>query len=193
MSSIKNAIILHGRPDKEEYYDPIEPSQSNANWLPWLQGRLIKNDIHTATPEVPRCFETDWSIWNREVERFDITPTTILVGHSTGAGFFIKYISIHPEIKVGKVILVAPWIDPEHTRTVDFFDDFEIDPNLAKRTAGITIFNSSNDMDTIQKTVEILRDKIKNVNYKEFQNYGHFTYKDMNTTEFPELLKEAMT
>jgi hypothetical protein len=31
-----NAIIVHGCPDREEYYDPAAPSASNHHWLPWL-------------------------------------------------------------------------------------------------------------------------------------------------------------
>ncbi|PJE61275.1 hypothetical protein COU87_05580, partial [Candidatus Roizmanbacteria bacterium CG10_big_fil_rev_8_21_14_0_10_39_12] len=184
---MKNAIILHGGPDKKEYYDPKAPSMSNAHWIPWLQGQLLKHDIPTATPEVPYSFDRNWTVWNREVERFDITPETILIGHSTGAGFFIKYLSIHPEIKVGKVILVAPWLDPYQEHTKNFFDDFEIDPNLVSRTAGITIFNSDNDQDSVQKTVEIVREKVKGIHYREFHHYGHFCYSDLKTGEFPEL------
>lgn len=190
--SMKNAIILHGSPRKAEYYDPKAPSMSNAHWLPWLQGQLLKNEIAAATPEVPHAFDRNWPTWSKEVERFEINPETILVGHSTGGGFFIKYLSIHPEIKVGKVVLVAPFLDPYKQKTKNFFDDFEIDPNLVSRTAGITIFNSDNDQDDIHKTVEVLRQKVKRVKYKEFHNYGHFCHEDMKTTEFPELLSEVL-
>lgn len=190
---MKNAIVLHGGPSKEEYYDPKTPSESNAHWLPWLQGQLLKAEIATATPEVPHAFDRHWQTWQTEVTRFDITPETILVGHSTGAGFFVKYLSIHPEITVGKVVLVAPWLDPYHEKTKNFFDDFEIDPHLVDRTAGITIINSDNDQESVQKTVEILRQKIKGVKYKEFHNYGHFCIEDMKTTEFPELLEEVLS
>jgi predicted alpha/beta hydrolase family esterase len=190
---MKNAIILHGGPSQEEYYDPDMPSMSNAHWLPWLQGQLLKLDIAAATPEVPHSFDRNWSIWNREVERFDITPETILVGHSTGAGFFIKYLSIHPEITVGKVVLVAPWLDPNHEHTKDFFDDFEIDADIVKRSTGITIFYSDNDEESVLKTVEILRQKIKNIDCKQFHNYGHFCERDLHSKEFPELLKEIMS
>lgn len=186
---MKNAIILHGGPDKEEYYDQESPSQSNAHWIPWLQGQLLKHDLPTATPEVPFSFDRNWKVWNREVERFDIGPKTILIGHSTGAGFFIKYLSIHKNIKVDKVILLAPWLDPEGNKTKNFFNDFEIDPELVQRTAGVTIFNSDNDMETVQKSVKILREKIKNIGYKEFHNYGHFCIEDMRTPKFPELLR----
>ncbi len=190
---MKNSVILHGGPDKEEYYDPKIPSESNAHWLPWLQGQLIKHDIAAATPEVPHAYERNWEVWRTEVERFDFTPETILVGHSTSGGFFVKYLSIHPEIAVAKVILVAPWLDPYKEHTKNFFDDFEIDPLLVSRTKGMTIFNSDNDQESVHKTVEILREKIKGVAYKEFHNYGHFCYEDMKTTQFPELLAEALS
>ena len=189
----KTSIILHGGPSKEEYYDPKMPSMSNAHWIPWLQGQLLKHEIAAATPEVPHSFDRNWSTWTKEVERFDMTPETILVGHSTGAGFFVKYISIHPHIKVGKIILVAPWLDPDHEHTKDFFDDFEIDSAMASRTKGITVFYSDDDQKSVLKTVDIMRQKIKGVVYKEFHNYGHFCFENMKTTEFPELLREALS
>ena len=117
---MKNAIILHGGPDKKEYYDPKFPSQSNAHWIPWLQGQLLKHDIPTAIPEIPWAFDRNWKVWNGEVERFDIGSETILIGHSTGAGFFVKYLSIHKKLKVDKVVLVAPWLDPDRDKTKDF-------------------------------------------------------------------------
>jgi predicted alpha/beta hydrolase family esterase len=189
---MKNAIILHGGPGKEEYYDPKAPSMSNAHWLPWLQGQLLKADIDAATPEVPHSFDRHWPTWNKEFERFDTTPETILIGHSTGSGFIVKYLSIHPKVKVGKVILVAPWLDPDQEHTKNFFNDFEIDSDLVSRTGGVIIFNSDNDQDSVQKTTQILRDKVKSIGYKEFHNYGHFCFKDMKTTEFPELLEECL-
>lgn len=189
---MKNAIILHGGPSKEEYYDPTMLSVSNAHWFPWLQGQLLKVDIPTATPEVPWSYDRNWKVWNREVERFDITPNTILIGHSTGAGFFIKYLSIHPDMKVDKVVLVAPWLDPDREHTKNFFDDFEIDPNVASRTKGITVFYSDDDQESVLKTVEIIRQKVNGAVFKEFHHYGHFCIEDMKTTEFPELLHSIL-
>jgi len=188
---MRNAIILHGGPDKEEYYDPREPSMSNAHWLPWLQAQLLKHDMAAATPEVPHSYDRNWDVWTKEVERFDITPETILVGHSTGSGYFIKYLSIHPQLRVGKVVLVAPWLDSDH-KTKNFFDDFDIDPDLVSRTKGVTIFYSDDDEDSVMKTVETVRLKIKNLVSREFHNYGHFCFGDMKTDKFPELLEEVL-
>ena len=189
---MKNAIILHGLPSKEEYYSPRAPSLSNAHWLPWLQAQLLKADVAAATPEVPNSFDLDWKVWSHEFERFDIAPETILVGHSAGGGFLIKYLSIHPHLKVGKVVLVAPWLDPEG-RTKGFFDDFSIDPDFVGRTSGTTVFSSDDDQDSVQRTVTDLRSSVKKLSIKEFHNYGHFCYRDMRTVEFPELAAEALS
>jgi len=188
-----NAIILHGGPSREEYYDPAAPSMSNAHWLPWLQGQLLKAGIDAATPEVPRAYDRHWPTWVREVERFEMSRDTILVGHSTGAGFFIKYLSIHPELAVNKVVLVAPWLDPRHEHTVGFFDDFEIAHDLAQRTAGLVIFNSDNDQESVQETVVTVRAALPVARYVEFHAYGHFCFEDLGTVEFPELLSEITT
>lgn len=190
---MNQAIILHGGPSKEEYYDPRFPSASNYHWIPWLQKQLLIHDIATHTPEVPKAYDRNWHVWSHEIDRYDIDSNTALIGHSTGAGFFIKYLSIHPEIKAHKLILVAPWLDPYQEHTKDFFDDFDIDPQLVNRVKNIIIFNSDNDEKSIHKTVEIIRSKLSTVICKNFHNYGHFTQNDMATSEFPELLDEVIS
>lgn len=187
---MKNAILVPGRPDKDEYYDPKYPSNSNNHWFPWLSKQLQINDIFAVAIEPPMPWQPRYSVWKREFERFDIDENTVLVGHSCGGGFLVRWLSENKDKKVGKVILVAPWLNPENnpvSDTADFFD-FEIDPEVTKRTQGITIFNSDNDRDTIHKSVAIIRSVIKDVDYQEFHEYGHFCLKDMNTVEFPELL-----
>ncbi|MFI5240684.1 MAG: alpha/beta hydrolase [Candidatus Saccharimonadia bacterium] len=186
---MKNAIILHGMPSKQEYYDTKAPSMSNAHWIPWLQGQLLKHDIWAATPEVPNPYDPKWDLWVKEVERFDLTPETILVGHSLGGSFWLKYLSEHNDMKVGKVVLIAPsglgWDGKA------LFDEFTIDPGLFERTKGMTIFNSDNDHKSIQQSVKEIRQQIPDIRYKEF-HLGHFTSGSMKTTEFPELLDETL-
>jgi predicted alpha/beta hydrolase family esterase len=188
---MKNAIILHGRPSKAEYYSEKYPSMSNSHWLPWLQKQLLNHDIFTATPEIPLSYEPLWKRWVKEIERYDLTPDTILVGHSCGGGFWVRYLSEHKEIKVGKVVLVAPWIDVEQEDPNKFFD-FEIDPDIATRTSQLVLFNSSDDVSEIQTSVTKLRKEIKGLEYREFNNRGHFTHKYMQDDSFPELLEELL-
>lgn len=187
---MKNAIILHGQPGKEEYYDPERPSMSNAHWIAWLQAQLLKNDIAAATPEVPFAFKPDWDLWVQEVERFDINSDTLIVGHSRGCDFWLRWLSEHTEKKVGKVVLVAPGLG-YLTKDDNYFGKFELDPNLVERTDGITIFNSDDDNESIQQAVREIRNVLKNVGYKEF-HLRHFTFGSMGTDKFPELLEEAL-
>lgn len=188
---MSNAIILHGRPGRDEYYDPLAASASNAHWLPWLQKQLLTHDIIASTPEVPLAYEPLWERWVKEVERFEINDDTILVGHSCGAGFWVRYLSERPSLRVGRVVLVAPWIDVEQVDPHHFFN-FVIDRNLVNRTNGVTVFHSDNDKTAMQTSVKKLKREVDNLKIITFHDYGHFTFKHMQTNEFPELLVEAL-
>lgn len=189
---MKNAIIVHGMPGREEYYSSEYPSSSNFQWLPWLQKQLLIRDIYAVTPEMQYAYRPDYSTWSREFERFDITAETILVGHSAGGGFLIRWLSEHAEARVGKVVLVAPWLDPERTLDTGFFN-FVMDPHLALRTRGVTIFNSLDDDADIQETVASIRDHIKPIKYVEFEHEGHFIGEKYVTNGFPALLEEILS
>ena len=101
-------------PSREEYYSSEYPASSNFQWIPWLQKQLLIKDIPTATPEMPHAYAPNYSVWKKEFERFDVTPESILVGHSCGGGFLVRWLSENKNIKVGKLILVAPWLNIEH-------------------------------------------------------------------------------
>lgn len=178
-------------PGKDEYYDSSVPSASNHHWVPWLQKQLLVNDIEAATPEIPHSYSPDYTIWKREFERFDINSDTNLVGHSCGGGFLVRWLSEHKDITVKNVILVAPWIDPFREDTTDFFE-FEMDADLAKRTKSLVIFDSDNDSNGVHTSITTIREKINDVDYKPFQDYGHFTLNGMGTIEFPELLEAVL-
>jgi predicted alpha/beta hydrolase family esterase len=184
---MKNAIIVHGTLSRKDYYDPALPSPGNSNWIPWLQKQLMTRDIKADAPEMPLAFKPDYEVWKREAERFDIGPDTMLVGHSTGGGFWLRYLSEHPELRVGKVALVAPWLDPNDIKQTTFFQ-FEFDPDLVSRTAGLTIFNSTDDHEGIQWSVQMICTILDGWDFRSFDDYGHFCLEDMHTAEFPELL-----
>jgi len=186
---MQNAIIMHGTCDKSEYYDPAFPSLSNNHWQPWLQKQLLIQGIAAATPEIPDAFRPPhYSTWRREFERFDVRPDTILVGHSCGGGFLLRWLSEHPQLQVGIVVLVAPWIDPGHKESEDFFE-FHLDPDLADRTQRLTVFESDNDHLSVTESLNQLRAQLRHIHWQKFHNYGHFCIEDMHTEAFPELLE----
>ncbi len=138
---MQTAIIVHGMPSKEEYLDGTVPSPSNSHWLPWLQRQLLLRGIVAQTPEMPEPYEPKYELWKSVFEQFTLNEETVLVGHSCGGGFLVRYLSEN-EIKVGAVVLVAPWIDTERSLATKMFD-FSIDTHLAQKTRKLTVFVSS--------------------------------------------------
>ncbi len=189
---MRNAVILHWLTYEHEYYSDEYPAGSDANWLPWLQKRLMMNDIKADTPEVTRPFDFNYASWVREIERYDITSQTTLVGLSMGSGFWVRYLSEHPEIEVDRVFLVAPWLNVHGEEATDFFE-FEIDPGVVARARnGVTIFTSDNDRFESLDSVALLREKLPDAAVRVFPGYGHFALKDLGTEAFPELLEAIL-
>ncbi len=182
---MKTAIILHGMPEKDEYYEPNSPSQSNRHWFPWLQKQFILKDVLAQALEMPIPYAPVYEDWKEMFERMPIDENTTLVGHSLGGGFLVRWLS-ETDTKVGKVILVAPWLDP--TGEIKPFFDFEINESIASKTEKFSVVYSSDDFDEVQESVKILKDKLQNVDWVEMENKGHFCTEDLGGPEFPELL-----
>jgi len=183
---MKNAIIIHGTCGKDEYFSDKYPSLSNSHWLPWLQKQLLINNIFTQTPEMPEAYNPNYEKWSKEFEKFDVNNETILIGHSCGAGFLIRWLSEN-KVKINKLILVAPWLDPDREKTTAFFS-FEISKDIKDRVTDIHLLVSKDDHNDILKSVSIIRNNIPEVKYHEFSGFKHFTYKHMKTDKFLELL-----
>ena len=173
---MKNAIIVHGKPTKEIYYSDEFPSSSNFAWIPWLQKQLVIRNIKTDTPEMPNAYEPDFKIWKNEFERFDITPETILVGHSAGGGFILRWLSEHQDINVGRVILVAPGLDIAR-KSVTGFCDFTIDKHTTDRTESMIVMVSDNDSESILKSVELIAQTLPKAKIKQFPEF-YSAYQD---------------
>ena len=180
---MKKAIILHGMSDSKEEYDGHE---SDHHWLPWLGAELEKRGYEVVTPELPEPYHPVYVAWKEVFEQYVLDEETVLVGHSCGAGFLIRYLS-ETDKQVGKVILVAPYLDPDGDHIPEFFD-FPIKQNLAVQTKGVTIFISTDDDEDIQESVRIIERECNDVEKKVFQGMGHFTLGEMGTREFSELL-----
>lgn len=183
---MKTAIIIHGMPDRESY----EASGNIAaakHWMPWLKSELEAAGVETYLPEMPEPYAPDYQKWSEVFEQFTIDENTMLVGHSAGGGFLVRWLSEHKDKKVDKVVLVAPWIDPTHAFAPAMFNDLVIDENLAERTAGLTEMISLDDEQDELDTLAILKEKVKGLRVIEFKDRGHFVTEHMGTNEFPEL------
>ena len=183
---MKNAIILHGVRDKDE----PESSMSGGHWIPWLKKNLESRGILTDTPELPNPVfgKCKYDEWLREFLKSKVNKDTILIGHSAGGGFLIKYLSLNPDVKCDRLVLVAPWLDTEH-ECGEFLSGFELDKKLPERVAQIDLFYSTDDDDFILKSVDKIRETYPKIKVHEFFDKGHFCKDDLKSLEFPELLE----
>ena len=190
---MKNAFLVHGWADKSEFDDLSARTPSNNHWLPWLTKQLMVRGIHTVALEMPTSYYPEYHLWKKELERFEIDQNTILVGHSCGGGFIIRWLSENPNISIKKIVLVAPWIGFEPKADFDkTFFEFEIDQNISKRVKDLVMLSSTDDKPGVKKSEEVLKNKLHGLRYVEFQNKGHFTLKSLGSEEFPELLEEIV-
>lgn len=186
---MKNAIIIHGMPSEEQYVAAGRRA-ADDHWIPWIKERLEREGIETHAPEMPEPYKPVYERWSGVFEALPIGPDTILIGHSCGGGFLVRWLSEN-KVAVGQVVLVAPWVDPTKKFAPDFFD-FSIDTHLASRTKAITLFISEDDDRDELITCEILATHIEGLVVKRFTDYGHFTLGGMGTNEFPELLEHIL-
>ena len=92
------------------------------------------------------------------------------------------------------MILVAPgknigtYPNAEHNKELY---DFEIDPTIKERVQEIVIFTSPEEPPHRQKNVFLYKD-LFDAKLVSLPGKGHFTFDDMKTDEFPELLEEIL-
>ena len=185
---MQKVFMLHGICDEEEFYSPHHPSPSNAQWFPWLQKELVMKGYNCQTPEVPYSYKGHWYDWFGTIDDLSIDDNTILIGHSCGCGAFLKYLSLNPDIKLAKLILVAPYLDPFR----DYGDMLkcQLDENLPSRIGKMYLMKSDDEpLESVVKTTQIVQETYPDIHYTELSGYGHCCTDAMGTEEFPELLR----
>lgn len=190
---MKKAILIHGMPSEQEFLDHRNPSPANNHWFPWVKSQLSLQGIMVQAPEMPIPFRPDYDKWKEDFEKLSPDEETILVGHSCGGGFLVRWLSEN-NVKVGKVVLVAPWVAPHNLQIVPGFFDFQLDPNLVSKTTGVSLMISSDDESDELETAKMLEDQVQGIKMLKFADKGHFCVGfNLKSEEFPELLEEILT
>ena len=158
--------------------------------IPWVQRQLSLQGIVAQAPDMPGFWDPHYEDWKNILDKLAPDEYTMLVGHSCGGGFLVRWLSENNK-KVGRVVLVAPWLDPEKNIDPNFFK-FEIDPNIASKTESLTIMYSTDDDPSILKSIEILKSKLGDAKFEEFNEKGHFVLDSLKTEKFPELLSAIL-
>ncbi len=181
---MKTALLLHGTCDKEEFFDSNFSSLSNAHWFPWLQKQFLCRDFLCQTPELPVPYNPKYEDWKETFERFYDKSVKIIVGHSAGAGFILKWLQSNPQTEFDKLVLVAPWMDVEK-EFADFLD-FQMQDTLLDNVKETLLFYSMDDEVSVLDSAKVILSHCGGIKVYRFENKGHFVTSTIGTT-FSEL------
>jgi predicted alpha/beta hydrolase family esterase len=182
---VKQAFVLHGVPDEDEFFEAGNPSPAHSHWLPWLR-RMFEDEGYTSPCiDMPVPYNPSYDVWCEVWEKHQPDAESVLVGHSAGGGFLMKWLSEHPQVSVGKIVLVAPWLDPQ--REYGRFLETELDVGLIERIGELHILISNDEpVEGVPETVELLRVTYPAAVIHRFDGLRHFCVGDTGA-EFPAL------
>lgn len=184
----KKCIIIHGCPsDVEKAMNP-ETRTYDKHWIPWTKKQLLANNIKTETPLMPSPWQPDYEKFKKEFEKYDVDENTILIGHSCGCAFLVRWLG-ETKKKIFKLILVAPWKIPDKDdKFRRKFYTYTIDETIKERVKEIVMFTANDEEEDGKESLKIFH---KSLDGKiiELKGRGHYTLGDMKTEEFPELIE----
>ena len=184
-------IIIHGCPSNPEKAMNPETRTYDKHCMPWIKKELIARKILVELPMMPMPWQPNYDRFKKEFEKYEVTPQTVLVGHSCGSAFLVRWLG-ETKKKIAKLILVAPWKIPDkNDKDRIAFYTYPIDETIKSRIKQITIFTSNNEEEDGKKSAKLFHEALggKIIN---LPNHGHYCLEDMGTEAFPELLNEII-
>lgn len=184
MSKYDKYLIIHGCPQNEE--DVIPKSK---RWMNWLEEKLKEKGFDATAIDMPAPWNPDYKNWKKELEKFLPTKNSLLIGHSCGGAFLVRWL-LETGKRVKKLILVAPAkTSVQEDRRKNFYD-FEL-PNDSSKIADEIVIFISNDSKSMLESFELYKEALK-PRVIELKDKNHFLYFQMKSNEFPELLDEVL-
>lgn len=177
LSFLKNYKI-----DLERY------KSGKSTWKKNLEKNLGK-EFEVILPEMPSRWNAkyaEWKIWFEKLIPF-LDPSVILIGHSLGGTFLVKYLSENMlSKKIEALFLVAPAFYDKKAN--DFLADFLLPDNFARlerQAEKIFIYQSKDDPIVPFSDSEKFKSMLREAVVRVLVDRGHF-----NQEEFPELVED---
>ena len=192
-NKISNVVIVHGCPSNVEKAMNEKTRTYDKHWMPWLKRELGKNGIKTEIPLMQTPWKPNYFEWKKEFDKLNINENTILIGHSCGGAFLVRWLD-ETKKRIKKLILVSPGKSGREGRKVltDFYGNKTIHGIERFVKEQIVVYISDDDIPYhIPSAYEYQKEL--NARVVRFdKGYGHFTIEGMGTEEFPELLDEVL-
>ena len=184
---MSNCYIIHGSPATDE--EPV--SEYAGHFMPWLKRELDSRGIDTKIVLMPEPWKPQYDKYLKVFSKLDVNEDIILVGHSSGGTFLIRWLS-ELDVRIKKLVIVAPWIiAPKGDKFREAFYDFSINEDIRNRVKEIVFFTSNNEEKDGKISLEILHNAIGG-KIISLNNRGHYCIEEMESEEVPDLLKEIV-
>lgn len=194
----KQVLVIHGGDTFETYEEylnflrgykiDIERYKSDkSDWKPWLRQKLGA-DYEVILPIMPNKTNaqfSEWKIWFEKCFPY-LNDGVILIGHSLGGTFLVKYLSENKFSKKIKAVFLVGAVynlDSEGYSLVCF----ALPKKLNLQTENTMIYHSKDDPVVPFFALEQFKKALPNAQTKIFENSGHF-----NQEEFPELAQDIL-
>lgn len=117
---MKKAYIIHGWGG-----NPEEPMHK------WIKSSLEKEGYIVVAPEMPNPDVPKIKSWLNKIRKIvnNLNEDTLFIGHSIGCQAVLRYVETLEDKKVGKIILIAPWM---HLDEETIKEEGEESANIAK-------------------------------------------------------------
>lgn len=192
---MRQIIIIHGGTSFKtykayrQYLDTkvlnYEKLLYRPRWKEWLATQLPNDDVlYPSMPNKSNAVYSEWEIFFSKILKL-VDHNLILIGHSLGAMFLMKYLNTH-QLKVPalQVHLVAGGYDDESNEDLGSFK-VESAKDVIKSAKEVHLWHSEDDPVVPFSELAKIQKDIPTATLHIFTNREHFSQQDT----FPELLE----
>ncbi|HRY36280.1 MAG TPA: alpha/beta hydrolase [Candidatus Magasanikbacteria bacterium] len=194
----KQIIVIHGGDSfnsYKQYFSNLKNIKINFEKMfrkGWKDGlpKMLGKNYQVIMPSMPNKsnarFE-EWKIWFEKLFPF-LNREVVLVGHSLGASFLLRYLSENkfPK-KIKATFLVSAPYQQKGMRT-DLGDDFRFGQDMSlliKQSPRLVFYQSQDDKVVPVSDFEKFKDLFPGACFVEFKDRGHFGQEN-----FPEIVRD---
>lgn len=173
--------FLQNREVTIDYFKP------RSDWKGELQDALGEG-YEVLLPSMPsktNARYVEWKIWFQRMFPF-LEDNVILIGHSLGGRFLVKYLSEETFPKKLKAVLLvaAPYSDSKEESLADF--SLLGDPaKVREQVENLFLYHSKDDKVVPISDAQKYKELLPNAIFKSFEDRGHF-----NSETFPEVIED---
>lgn len=192
-------VVIHGGdtfPDYESYLNFLKDfdmdleryKSEKKDWKPTL-GQKLGGEYEVFLPAMPNktnAVYREWKLWFEKILE-KLGQDIVLVGHSLGASFLIKYLS---ENKVDKNIKSVHLVSGVFDKDFDGLElcTFALPEALNLQTKNVFLYHSEDDPVVPFSALEKIASKVSGSTKRVFKDRKH-----MNMENFPELVEDVLS